>query len=276
MSQVMPLRSTPHSEACFDISSIREELMLLKGKTAIVTGAASGIGRAIALAYAREGANVIASDLDEDGGNETISLVNREYPNAGAAFVRSDASDAAANESLVSTAVERFGALHIGCNNAGISGELKPLAELEVDEWDKVLKVNLSGVFFAMRAQIPRMLEAGGGAIVNIASILGQVGTPNASAYVAAKHGVVGLTQTAALEYSGQGLRINSVGPGYIETPLLENVPEDERKGLVDLHPIGRLGRSEEVADLVVWLSSDRASFVTGAYYPVDGGYLAR
>ncbi|CAN5687656.1 SDR family NAD(P)-dependent oxidoreductase [soil metagenome] len=250
--------------------------MLLKGKTAIVTGGASGIGRAIALAYAREGANVIASDLDEEGGNETISLIRKESPNAEAAFVRSDASDAAANESLVKTAVERFGALHISCNNAGISGELKPIAELAVDDWEKVMKVNLSGVFFAMRAQIPRMLEAGGGAIVNIASILGQVGTPNASAYVAAKHGVVGLTQTAALEYSGDGLRINAVGPGYIETPLLENLPEEDRKGLVDLHPIGRLGKSEEVAELVVWLSSDRASFVTGAYYPVDGGYLAK
>jgi NAD(P)-dependent dehydrogenase (short-subunit alcohol dehydrogenase family) len=250
--------------------------MLLKDRTAIVTGGGSGIGRAVAIAYAREGAKVVIGDVDEDGGKETLRLLKDEVDGAEAIFVRSDASSAEENEALVKAAIDAFGSLHIACNNAGVSGELKPVAELGVEAWDRVVAINLSGVFYGMHAQIPRILEAGGGAIVNMASILGQVGTRGASGYVAAKHGVVGLTQTAALEYSAEGLRINAVGPGYIDTPLLSALPDDARAGLVDLHPIGRLGRSEEVAELVVWLSSERASFVSGAYYPIDGGYLAQ
>ena len=145
-----------------------------------------------------------------------------------------------------------------------------------MEGWRRVIDVNLSGVFYGMRAQIPRMLQSGGGAIVNIASIYGQVGTPGAAGYAAAKHGVVGLTQTAALEYAAQGIRINAVGPAYIDTPLLKGLSAEARAALVSQHPIGRLGRAEEVAELVVWLSSERASFVTGSYYPVDGGYLAQ
>jgi NAD(P)-dependent dehydrogenase (short-subunit alcohol dehydrogenase family) len=250
--------------------------MLLRDRSAIVTGAASGIGRAVALAYAREGAAVVVSDIAEEGGRETVRLIERATPGARCVFVRADASKAADHETLVRTAVDRFGALHIACNNAGIGGELNPVADLSPKGWETVIAVNLSGVFYAMRAQIPRMLEGGGGAIVNMASILGQVGTAGAGGYVAAKHGVVGLTQTAAIEYAPRGVRVNAVGPGYIDTPLLETLPDKARAGLVALHPIGRLGRSEEVADLVVWLSSGQASFVTGAYYPVDGGYLAR
>jgi NAD(P)-dependent dehydrogenase (short-subunit alcohol dehydrogenase family) len=250
--------------------------MLLRDRSAIVTGAASGIGRAVALAYAREGASVVVSDVAEEGGRETVRLAERETQGARCVFVRADAARPEDHETLVRTAVDRFGALHVACNNAGISGELNPIAELSIAGWEKVIAVNLSGVFYALRAQIPRMLAAGSGAIVNIASILGQVGTQGAAGYVAAKHGILGLTRTAALEYAPRGVRVNAVGPGYIDTPLLEGIPEKVRAGLVALHPIGRLGRSEEVADLVVWLSSGQASFVTGAYYPVDGGYLAR
>lgn len=250
--------------------------MLLNGKTAIVTGAGSGIGRAIALAYVREGAQVIASDIAEPGGAETVRLAREATPGAAIEFVRGDAARPEDHEALVRAAVDRFGALHVACNNAGIGGELNPVGELSVDGWRQVIEVNLSGVFYAMRAQIPAMRRAGGGAIVNMASVLGQVGTPGAAGYVAAKHGIVGLTRAAALDYATQGIRVTSVGPAYIDTPLLEALPPEARDALVAQHPIGRLGRAEEVAELVVWLSSDRASFATGGYYPVDGAYLAR
>jgi NAD(P)-dependent dehydrogenase (short-subunit alcohol dehydrogenase family) len=250
--------------------------MMLRGKIAVVTGAGSGIGRAVALAYAREGARVVVSDVAEEPGRETVRLIESASARAECVFVRADAAKPEDNEALARAAVERFGTLHVACNNAGIGGELKPVGELSVEGWRKVVEINLSGVFYAMRAQIPRMLAAGGGAIVNMASILGQVGTVGAAGYVAAKHGVVGLTQTAALEYAARGIRVNAVGPGYIDTPLLAGLSPDARAGLAALHPIGRIGRAEEVAELVVWLSGEAASFVTGAYYPVDGGYLAR
>jgi NAD(P)-dependent dehydrogenase (short-subunit alcohol dehydrogenase family) len=250
--------------------------MLLQDKIAIVTGAGSGIGRAVALTIAREGAHVLVSDIAESAGIETVQMIQHATPKARASFVRADASKPEDHDALVKAAVEQFGALHIAVNNAGIGGELNPVADLSVAGWKTVIDVNLSGVFYAMHAQIPQMLKSGGGAIVNIASILGQVGSAGAAGYVAAKHGVVGLTRAAALDYSSQGMRINAVGPGYINTPLLEALPQDARDALVGLHPIGRLGRAEEVAELVLWLSSDRASFATGAYYPIDGAYLAQ
>lgn len=250
--------------------------MDLEKKTAIVTGAASGIGRACALAYAREGASVVVSDIVESGGRETVELIQKRAPGARAIFVRADVSKPEDHEALVNAAIEHFGALHIACNNAGIGGEQNPIAELSVEGWRKVIEVDLSGVFYAMRAQIPRMLEAGGGAIVNMASILGGAGQAGAAAYVSAKHGLLGLTKCAALEYTARGIRTNAVGPGYIDTPLLSGLSKEMIEMLITLHPIGRLGRSEEVAELVVWLSSERASFVSGSYYPVDGGYLAR
>lgn len=246
----------------------------LKEKVALVTGAGSGIGRAIAVLYASEGAKVIVSDIDEKGGNETVAEITSKGGQA--FFVRADSSKAEDNKNLVDQAVAKYGALHLAVNNAGIGGPLAPAGEYPVEGWDKVIGINLSGVFYGLRYQIPAIISAGGGSIINMASILGQAGTKNSPAYVAAKHGVIGLTKAAALDHATQNIRINSIGPGYIKTPLLESLDEATMNALVSLHPMGRLGESNEIAELALWLNSDKASFVTGAYYNVDGGYLAQ
>ena len=250
--------------------------MVLQRRVALVTGASGGIGRAVALQCAREGAAVLVSDRDKAGAQATGDCLRAL--GARVLVVTADVDRAGDIQHLVERCCAHFGRLDVACNNAGISGPSLNTADYPVDDWNHVIQVNLSGVFYGMKYQIEAMLRTGGGAIVNVASILGAVGFATAPAYAAAKHGVVGLTHTAALEYSAQGVRVNAVGPGFIRTPMIEALDNDEATHamLVAAHPMGRLGEAEEVAELVVWLASSRASFVTGAYYPVDGGYLAR
>ncbi|HVZ55346.1 MAG TPA: SDR family oxidoreductase [Chitinophagaceae bacterium] len=246
----------------------------LEGKVAIITGAGSGIGRATAELFAREGAKVIVADWIEAGGQETVAAIKKEGGEA--LFVKADSSSPQDNEALVKKAVQQYGSLDVAVNNAGVAGPISPTAEYPIEGWQKVININLSGVFYALRYQIPAML-ARGGSIINISSILGQVGTRFSPAYVAAKHGVVGLTKTAALEYSDKKIRINAVGPGYIKTPMVTaNLDSEALKSVAALHPIGRLGEPGEVAELLLWLAGDKSSFVTGSYYAVDGGYLAQ
>ncbi|RPI94835.1 MAG: SDR family oxidoreductase [Chloroflexi bacterium] len=251
-------------------------MSLFDGKVAIVTGGGSGIGEAACHLYAREGAKVVVSDLNEERGNATAQAIQKMKGEA--IFVRADVSNPGDCQAMVDATLEKYERLDIAFNNAGIGGEANLTADYSIEGWQKVIGVNLSSVFYCMKYEIPAMLKTGGGAIVNMASILGRVGFESSPAYVAAKHGVVGLTRTAALEYSKQGVRINSVGPAFIRTPLISGLEENEqvRNQLISMHPVGRLGEAEEVAELVVWLSSDKASYVMGSYYPIDGGYLAR
>jgi NAD(P)-dependent dehydrogenase (short-subunit alcohol dehydrogenase family) len=245
----------------------------LESKVAIITGAGSGIGKATALLFAGEGAKVVVSDINEEHGQAVVDEI--KAAGGKALFVKADSSKPEDHELLVKQTVEQFGTLDIAVNNAGIGGPLGLTGEYPIDGWKKVIDINLSGVFYGLRYQLPAMKA--GGSIVNIASILGAAGTKFSPAYVAAKHGVVGLTKASALEYAEKGIRINAVGPGYIKTPLVVNtLDENALNLLVGLHPIGRLGESTEIAELILWLASPKASFVTGAYYPADGGYLAQ
>lgn len=246
----------------------------MKGKVAIVTGGASGIGRSTAIRFAQAGAKVVVSDRDELLGEETCALIKEQGGEV--FFVKADVSLSTECEHIVKKTIERFGRLDYACNNAGIGGQAAALADYSIEEWHRVMGINLHGVFYCMKYQIPEMLKQGGGAIVNMSSILGQVGFATASAYVASKHALEGMSKTAAMEYATQGLRINTVGPAFIKTPLLSGIDEATLGYIQTLHPMNRLGTPEEVANLVVWLCSDEASFITGNYYPVDGGYLAR
>jgi len=249
--------------------------MDVKNKVAIVTGAGSGIGRAVALLLASNGAKVVVADIDTKGGKQTVAAIKRKK--AKALFIETDTSSPEACRLMVEETVKEFGKLDIAINNAGVGGSQSPTGKYPAKDWDKVISVNLSGVFYGMHYQLPAMMKNGSGTIVNMASVLGKAGTPLSPAYVAAKHGVVGLTKSSALAYAKKSIRVNAVGPGYIETPLLtENLDKKALKGIEKLHPMERLGTPEEVAELVLWLCSEKSSFVTGAYYNVDGGYLAQ
>jgi NAD(P)-dependent dehydrogenase (short-subunit alcohol dehydrogenase family) len=244
-------------------------------KTALVTGAGSGIGAAIAEELAARGAFVVVSDLTAD---KAAPVVARIATAGGRAVAHGgDVADPACHNSMVALAVRNTGALHLAVNNAGIGGPLLPVGEYPHDDWRRVIDINLNGVFYGMRAQIPEMKAAGGGAIVNMSSILGSVGFRGAGAYVAAKHALLGLGRAAALDHAGDGIRVNTVGPAFIATPLLtDNLTDDMLAGLAGLHPQGRIGKPEEVSALTCFLLSDRASFITGSYHLVDGGYTAQ
>ena len=249
----------------------------LDGKTALVTGGGSGIGRAASLAYAKEGARVVVADVNVEGGEETVQLIKEAGGEA--ILVYADVSKPQDTEAMVAQAVEAFGSLDCAFNNAGMSGGRDRLLTADYLEEDRVISINLKGVWLCMKAEIPQMLKQGGGAIVNTASIAGLTGLQGTVAYVAAKHGVTGLTKATALEYAHAGIRVNAVCPGYIHTPLVQGVFDNNEgfeERVASRHPLGRLGEPSEIAQAVVWLSSDAASFVTGHNMPVDGGYMAQ
>jgi NAD(P)-dependent dehydrogenase (short-subunit alcohol dehydrogenase family) len=250
---------------------------LLKGKVALVTGAGSGIGRASARIFAREGAKVVVADIVAEGGEETVGMIKKAGGEA--IFVRADVSKAAEVEAMVNQAVEAYGRLDCGFNNAGTEGAIAQTADYTEENWERVIAINLKGVWLCMKHEIAHMLKQGGGAIVNTASALGLVGIENQPAYVASKHGVVGLTKTAALEYAKMGIRVNAMCPGAISTPMLDRAlgPQPQlAEAVTNMEPVGRLGKPEEIAEAVVWLCSDAASFVTGHAMSVDGGWVAQ
>mgnify|MGYP003382688828 CR=1 FL=1 len=254
---------------------------LVAGKVAMVTGAAAGIGRSTALLFAAEGAKVVVSDIDDKGGEETAAMIRASGGEA--IFVRADVSKAKDIAALAAAATKAYGRLDCACNNAGIEGKITPFHEQPESNFDAIMAVNAKGVFLCLKAEIALMRKNGGGAIVNLSSVAGLIGFPGLSPYVASKHAVIGMTRNAALEHGKDGIRVNAICPGGIETRMLDSLADQASGGKLSthdmmdpLHPIGRIGKPQEVAELIVWLCSDRAAFVTGAAVPVDGGYTAQ
>jgi len=252
-------------------------LRKMEGKVALVTGAASGIGRATALLFAEKGAKVVIADIASEGGQETVKLI--EKAGGKALFIKADISKMNEVKALIDKTIEVYGRLDYAVNNAGTEAQPTPTADYAEEDWDRVVDTNLKGTWLCMKYEIQQMLKQGTGAIVNVSSVVGLVGVANMPAYVASKHGVIGLTKTAALEYSGSGIRVNAVCPSVTLTPLMEMViasmPE-QAKNMIANHPIGRIAQPREIAETIVWLCSDSASFVTGHAMVVDGGFLAK
>lgn len=251
---------------------------LLDGKSALITGGGGGIGRATALIFAREGARVAVADANLDAAKETVAQVNAIGGQA--MSLTGDVTDSAAVQGMIRSVVSAFGRIDCAFNNAGIAGYQVDAAGKKTHEWsdeafDRMIAVNLRGVWLCMKHEIPQMLAQGGGVIVNTGSIAGLIGLPTSSAYVAAKHGVLGLTKTAALEYATDNIRVNAVCPGYIQTKMTEDTMRRRGTELMTKVPFGRMGKPEEIGEMVLWFCSDRASYVSGACYNVDGGYMA-
>jgi NAD(P)-dependent dehydrogenase (short-subunit alcohol dehydrogenase family) len=254
---------------------------LLEQKVALVTGGGSGIGRASAIAFSREGAEVIVSDIDITGGEETIRLI--QAAGGTAIFVQADVARATEVEALVKKGVETYGRLDCALNNAGIQGEIRQTAECSEENWNRIIAINLTGVWLCMKHELAYMLPQGSGTIVNTASNFGLVGSQGMPAYSASKHGVLGLTKTAALEYAQVGIRVNAVCPGPTQTPLVDRILSQQPQLATQIveaikarEPVGRMGQPEEIAEAVVWLCSEAASFVTGIALAVDGGFVAQ
>ena len=250
--------------------------MSLDGRVALVTGGSSGIGRATALAFAKAGARVAIGDVDVPGGEETVRLVGEAGGKA--MFIRTDVSKWTEVEALVNGTVERFDRLDCAFNNAGVDNLHYQVGELPEEEWDRVIGINLKGTMFCLRHEIPRMLSLGGGAIVNASSVVGLIGSPESAAYISSKHGITGLTKSAALDYARRGIRVNAVCPGVIRTPIVEAYLKERPYAEAQLarqQPMGRMGHPDEVAGAVVWLCSDAASFITGQTLAIDGGWTA-
>ncbi len=252
--------------------------MEFQDKVVLITGASSGIGRVAALAFAREGGIVVVADINEEGGNETVTQIMNEGGQS--FFIKTDVADYTAVEKMVLETVKQYGRLDIAINNAGIAGNLSKTGDATIENWDKVMSINTSGVFYGMKFQIQQMLKQGGGVILNTSSVAGLRGLPNSLAYTASKHAVIGMTKTAAMEYAKKNIRVNAVCPVFTVTPLFdpkmmdmisEGLSEKLKLGI----PMKRFGEAEETANAMLWLCSEKASFVTGHAMPVDGGMMA-